>query len=212
MAILRGTIACTVLMVNYPPDYCPYCGTALAVVEEPTVYRCDSCEDLVFHNAVLGGGVVVVDGDSVLLVEDFRGPGTWKIPEGVPEIPESPREGVARELEEETGLSVDPAELVYLYDVGKWVDTDMFRMHIYYAIERSETTGTVEAGSDAIAARFWTPEEFEDSEQSLREMPNPDETRSWNMGLAVLRNQTKKALERDTRYSELFKPHVNTNG
>lgn len=196
-------------MVNYPPDHCPYCGTALVLVDGPTVYRCESCDDYVFHNAVLGGGVVVVDGDSLLLVEDFRGPGTWKIPEGVPEIPESPREGIARELEEETGLSVDPDELVYLYDVGKHVAKDMFRMHIYYAVERAETTGPLVAGSDATDTRFWSPDEFEASDQTLRDMPNPDETRSWNMGLGVLRDQAHEALRRETSYSELFAPHLN---
>jgi ADP-ribose pyrophosphatase YjhB (NUDIX family) len=106
-------------MANFPPDFCPYCGSELESVDEPTVYRCGACDDWVFHNAVLGCGIVVVDGDELLLVEDFRGPGTWKIPEGVPEIPESPREGAARELEEETGLVVDPDDLVYCYDVGK---------------------------------------------------------------------------------------------
>lgn len=196
-------------MVNFPPRHCPYCGAGLELVEDPTVYRCDSCEDYVFHNSVLGGGVVVVDGESLLLVEDFRGPGTWKIPEGVPEIPESPREGVARELEEETSLSVDPDKLVYLYDVGKEVKENMFRMHIYYAVQRSETDGTVEAGSDATDARFWTPAEFEASDQSLREMPNPDETRSWNMGLGVLRDQATKALQRETAYARLFTSHIN---
>lgn len=196
-------------MVNFPPSHCPYCGAELELIEGPTVYRCDSCEDYVFHNAVLGGGAVVIDGESLLLVEDFRGPGTWKIPEGVPEIPESPREGVARELEEETGLLVDPDKLVYLYDVGKWVGKGMFRMHIYYAVERSETGGAVEAGSDATDARFWTPAEFETSDHSLRAMPNPDETRSWDMGLDVLRDQAKKALQRETTYAKLFASHIN---
>ena len=195
-------------MVNYPPEFCPYCGTELDLVEAPTVYRCESCEDWVFHNAVLGGGVVVVDDDKVLLVEDFRGAGTWKIPEGVPEIPESPREGVARELEEETTLGVDPAELVYLYDVGKWVGEDMFRMHVYYAIDRADTSGELEAGSDATDARFWTPAEFRESEHVLRDMPNPDETRSWDMGLDVLRDQATAALDRETTYAELFTPHL----
>lgn len=195
-------------MSNYPPEYCPYCGTALELVDDPTVYRCDSCDDYVFHNAVLGGGVVVVDGERLLLIEDFRGPGTWKIPEGVPEIPESPREGVARELQEEAGLSVDPDDLVYLYDVGKEVRKDMFRMHVVYGVERSRTTGHVEAGSDATDARFWTPEEFEASGHTLRDMPNPAETRSWKMGLDVLRDQTTLALQRENRYADLFAPHL----
>ncbi|WP_164471724.1 NUDIX domain-containing protein [Halosimplex salinum] len=195
-------------MVNYPPEYCPYCGGELELVEGPTVYRCDDCDDWVFHNAVLGGGAVVVDDERILLVEDFRGPGTWKIPEGVPEIPESPREGVARELEEETNLTVDPADLVYLYDVGKEVDEDMFRMHVCYAVDRSETTGPLEAGDDATDARFWTPEEFEASDNVLRDMPNPEETRSWDIGLDLLRDQAKEALERETSYADLFEPHI----
>ena len=195
-------------MVNYPPEYCPYCGTELDVLEAPTVYYCESCDDRVFHNAVLGGGAVVVDGDSVLLVEDFRAPGAWKIPEGRPEIPESPREGVARELEEETGLSVDPDELVYLYDDAKEVGADMFMMGIYYAVDRSETSGALEAGTDAIDARFWTPEAFRASDQTLKDMPNPDEIRSWKMGLDVLRDRSQKALQRRTRYVDLFAPHL----
>lgn len=196
-------------MVNFPPSHCPYCGTELELIDGPTVYRCEDCEDYVFHNAVLGAGVVVVDGERLLLVEDFRGPGTWKIPEGVPEIPESPREGAARELEEETGLSVDPDDLVYLYDVGKHVKKDMFRMHIVYAVDRTETTGPLEAGSDATDARFWTPGEFEAADAVLREMPNPEETRSWDMGLDVLRDQATKALQRETTYARLFEPHLN---
>lgn len=197
-------------MVNFPLEYCPYCGTELAVVEWPKYYHCDSCERPVFHNAVLGGGVVVVDGERVLLVEDFREPGTWKVPEGRPEIPESPREGVARELEEEAGLSVDPEALVYLYDDAKDVGEEMFMMGIYYAVERSETTGAVEAGTDAIDARFWTPEEFAASEQMLRDMPNPEETRSWKMGgLDVLRDLAREALDRGSHY-ELFAPHLDT--
>lgn len=192
-------------MVNYPPEYCPYCGTALEVIERPKYYRCESCDDWVFHNSVLGGGAVVVDGESLLLVEDFREPGTWKVPEGRPEIPESPREGVARELEEETGLSVDPDELVYLYDDAKEVGEDMFMMGIYYAVERARTTGSLDAGTDAIDARFWTPDEFAASDQTLKPMPNPEETRSWNDLEAVL-DVAKRALQRDARYSTLIAP------
>jgi len=195
-------------MANFPPEFCPYCGSELEDVDEPTVYRCGACDDWVFHNAVLGCGIVVVDGDELLLVEDFRGPGTWKIPEGVPEIPESPREGAARELEEETGLVVDPDDLVYCYDVGKEVAEEMFRMHVCYAVDRAATTGTVEAGDDATDARFWTPDEFRASEHTLRDMPNPEETRSWKMGLDVLRDQSKKALQRDSTYADTFAPHV----
>lgn len=192
-------------MVNYPPEYCPYCGSELDVVEHPKYYWCESCDDWVFHNSVLGGGAVVIDEDRLLLVEDFREEGTWKVPEGRPEIPESPREGVARELEEETGLAVDPADLVYLYDDAKEVGTEMYMMGIYYAVERRKTSGELDAGTDAIDARFWTPQEFAASDEILRPMPNPEETRSWH-DLEALYRVATTALERDSRYANLVEP------
>lgn len=67
-------------MVNFPPDHCPYCGAELAMVEKPTYYHCKSCNRYVFHNPTPGGSVAVVDGDSLLLVDDFRSPGVWKLP------------------------------------------------------------------------------------------------------------------------------------
>ncbi|MFC7046073.1 NUDIX domain-containing protein [Halobacteriaceae archaeon GCM10025711] len=109
-----------------------------------------------------------MDGDSLLLVEDFRSPGEWKLPSGRMELGESPREGVARELEEETGLAVDPADLTYFYDESGEPVEEQYMVGIDYAVHRSKTTGTVEAGSDATRARFFTPAEFEASEHVIK--------------------------------------------
>ena len=155
-------------MVNLPPKHCPYCGTELEGIDEPTVYRCESCDDHVFHNPCPGGGVAVVDGDRVLLIEDFRAEGEWKLPEGRVECGESPREGVARELEEETGLAVDPADLTYFHDSAGEPVPNQYMANVDFAIRRSETTGSIEAGSDATDARFFTPTEFAGSDQRLR--------------------------------------------
>lgn len=194
-------------MVNDPLEHCPYCGTELAVVEWPKYYYCDSCDRPVYHNAVLGGGVVVVDGDRLLLVEDFRNPGAWTLPEGRPEIPESPREGVARELREEAGLSVDPDALTYLYDNAAEPVEDKFMMGIYYAVERAKASGTVEAGTDAIDARFWTPAGFEASEQTLKEKyENP----FWFDDLELLLDVARRTLERERRYASVIAPHTDT--
>lgn len=155
--------------VNHPPEYCPYCGAVLdehatpETSETTMVYWCDPCDDYVFYNPTPGGSVAVLDGDRLLLVEDFRDPGEWKLPEGLIHLGESPREGAARELEEETGLSVDPADLTYFHD-----ESDGDGLAMDYAVYRSETSGTLEAGSDATDARFFTPAEFEDSEYVLK--------------------------------------------
>jgi len=104
----KTTIAPCPMVPYVERGACPYCGTGLAPVDPPRIFRCSDCGREVYHNAVMGGGIVVVDGDAVLLVEDFRNPGAWTLPEGRPEIPESPRRGVARELAEESGLRPGP--------------------------------------------------------------------------------------------------------
>jgi 8-oxo-dGTP pyrophosphatase MutT (NUDIX family) len=58
-------------------------------------------------------GAVVVDGERVLLVRQRRAYGVhWELPGGYDEDGESLEETAAREVREETGLSVDIGELV----------------------------------------------------------------------------------------------------
>jgi ADP-ribose pyrophosphatase YjhB (NUDIX family) len=162
--------------MNQPPEYCPHCGSAvspvadadLGVVDTPMVYRCEACEEYVFYNPTPGGSAIVVDGDRLLLVEDFRSPGEWKLPSGRMELGETPREGVARELEEETGLSIDPDDLVYVCDEAGEPVPEQYMVGIDYAVRRAETTGEVEADSDATDAQFFSVAEFGASEHVLK--------------------------------------------
>lgn len=55
-------------------------------------------------------GVVITDGTQILLGHATRSP-RWDIPKGVRLPGEMPKQAAARELEEETGLSVPPEEL-----------------------------------------------------------------------------------------------------
>ena len=130
--------------MNQPPEYCPYCGAKIIEADPPTpsvvevsgAYCCESCDDYVYYNPTLGGSTAVVDDESLLLVEDFRSSGEWKLPAGRIELGESPREGVARELKEETGLFADPTELVYFYDSSGEPMEDQYIVNIDYAIPR----------------------------------------------------------------------------
>ena len=58
-------------------------------------------------------GVIVGDGERILLGHATRSP-RWDIPKGGVEPGEGFAEAAARELQEETGLTVPPAELVAL--------------------------------------------------------------------------------------------------
>ncbi|AGN02255.1 ADP-ribose pyrophosphatase [Salinarchaeum sp. Harcht-Bsk1] len=151
-------------MSNFPPEYCPYCGSELDEVEPPTSHYCGRCEDYVFYNPTPGGSVAVVDGDRLLLVEDFRYENEWKLPSGVLESGESPAEGAIRELAEETGLSVAPSDLAYVTNNAVEPVEGKHHANVTFAARRAATTGTVEAGSDATDARFWSPVEFADAE------------------------------------------------
>ena len=186
--------------MNQPPEYCPYCGdpvnpvedAEIGVVDTPIVYRCETCDDYVFYNPTPGGSAVVVDGDSLLLVEDFRSPGEWKLPSGRMNLGESAREGVARELEEETGLAVDPEDLVYFYDEAGEPVPEQHMVGIDYAVPRSKTTGTVEAASDATDAQFFTVEEFEASEHVMK---HTHVDRFGEDSLPWLLEEAKRALD-----------------
>ncbi len=67
---------------------------------------------------LVGVGGIVVHDNRVLLVQRGTEPlkGQWSIPGGLIDVGETLREAVIREVHEETGLTVEPIELVELLD------------------------------------------------------------------------------------------------
>ena len=67
---------------------------------------------------MVGVGAVIVHDGRVLLVRRGREPlkGHWSLPGGVLEVGESLHSGLMREVKEETGLTVEPIELIELLD------------------------------------------------------------------------------------------------
>jgi len=111
-----------------------------------------------FPSAPLTGvGAVIVDSGRVLLVQRGREPlkGHWTLPGGLVELGESLTEGVVREVREETGLEVEPAELVELVD-RIYREDGRVRYHYIIADYLCRVTGgTLQAADDAAAVR-WT--------------------------------------------------------
>lgn len=105
---------------------------------------------------LVGVGAVVVDADRVLLVRRGSEPlkGHWTLPGGLLEVGESLAEGVAREVKEETGLVVDPVELVEVLDR---IHREGGRVRYHYVIADylcRVTGGELNAASDADAVRW----------------------------------------------------------
>jgi 8-oxo-dGTP diphosphatase len=105
---------------------------------------------------LIGVGAVVVHESRVLLVRRGSEPlkGHWTLPGGLLELGESVVAGVAREVREETGLVVEPLELVELIDR---IHREGGRVRYHYVIADylcCVTGGELRAASDADAVRW----------------------------------------------------------
>ena len=104
-------------------------------------------------------GVLVVDGDRVLLVQRGRPPqvGRWTVPGGGVEVGETLEEAALRELAEETGLGCTLGPVVEVLD--RVVRDEAGRVEYHYVIldfVGTAPTGTLQAASDCADAR-WVP-------------------------------------------------------
>lgn len=103
-------------------NFCANCGTQLVVGVPPTEHRerlaCPDCGHVVYVNPRLVVTVIPVTaaGEAVLIRRGIEpGYGSWAQPGGFLEVDETLAEGAARETLEETGLLVEPGEIVGLY-------------------------------------------------------------------------------------------------
>ncbi len=105
---------------------------------------------------LMGVGAVIVEAERVLLVRRGAEPlkGHWSLPGGLLEVGESLTEGVKREVWEETGLLVEPVELIELIDKIHREDN---RVRYHYVIADylcRVAGGQLRAASDADAVRW----------------------------------------------------------
>lgn len=111
---------------------------------------------------LVGVGAVIVQEGRVLLVQRGREPmkGNWTIPGGLIEIGEMLHEAVVRETREETGLEVEPIELVEVLDR---IHREEGRVRYHFVIADylcRVVGGTAVAADDAAAVRWVERDEW----------------------------------------------------
>jgi NADH pyrophosphatase NudC (nudix superfamily) len=143
-------------------NFCPNCATALQMLRkledggEKVRLRCAACDWTHWNNPtpVLAAIVEMADCDGqVLLARNAAWPGRmFALITGFMEAGETPEEGIAREVKEETNLAVDSLKLVGVYDFQR-----MNQIIIaYHAVARGE----VVLSPELAEYRLYRPEDI----------------------------------------------------
>jgi len=111
---------------------------------------------------LVGVGAIIIEDDRVLLVKRGHPPlaGEWSIPGGVLEVGETLREAAIREAMEETGLEVEPSDLLGVYE-RVLRDADERTLYHYVLIDFlcSRISGEPHPAGDADEAQWFTQAE-----------------------------------------------------
>jgi len=138
-------------------SFCPRCGAHLTVrrVEGRDRQICADCGFIYYAHSSPCVGVLIVEEGRVLLVERAVEPfqGYWDIPGGFLEAGEHPADGAIREVEEETGLLVEPTEILGVF-MDVYGAEEEPTLNICYVAR--VVSGEARAGSDATCLQ-WFP-------------------------------------------------------
>jgi ADP-ribose pyrophosphatase YjhB (NUDIX family) len=112
---------------------------------------------------LVGVGAIIIQGNQVVLVKRGHAPlqGKWSIPGGVLEVGETLRRAAIREAFEETGLSIEPGELLGVFE--RVLPDEEGRMKYHYVLIDflcRRVAGELTAGDDADEVRWFRRDEL----------------------------------------------------
>jgi ADP-ribose pyrophosphatase YjhB (NUDIX family) len=108
------------------------------------------------EHPIVGVGGVVIHRNRALLIRRGCEPlkGEWSIPGGMLELGETLAEGVRRELQEETGLEVEPLEIVAAFDRLTWEGNRVRYHYVIVDYVCRMKRGRLRPASDVVDARW----------------------------------------------------------
>ena len=112
---------------------------------------------------VVGVGGVLVHEGRVLLIRRGKEPlyGRWVVPGGTVELGEPLDEALVRELREETGLEVEPLELITVFDRIQRDGGRVLYHHVIVDYLCRWISGEARAASDALEVAWAAPDELD---------------------------------------------------
>jgi len=140
--------------------WCPRCRAALQHGDGRV--DCRGCGFSGYANSQPTASAVVVADDGSILLGRRAGPpdeGKWDLPGGFLEEGEHPRDAVVRELREETGLEIEPLELVAVeVDVYGEGDDAPATLNLYWTAR--VLSGRPEPADDVSELGWFSPAEL----------------------------------------------------
>lgn len=140
-------------------SYCPKCGSKHFETNDEKSKRCDNCGFVYYMNPSAATAAFILNDSGELLVER-RGKepakGTLDLPGGFADAGETAEEGIARELKEETGLTIESCEYMFsLPNVYRYSDLDIATLDFFFKCT-VKGEQSPQAADDA-AECFWLP-------------------------------------------------------
>jgi 8-oxo-dGTP diphosphatase len=110
---------------------------------------------------LLGVGGLIFDGGKILLIERGKEPlkGFWTLPGGLVEPGERLEEALVREMKEETGLDVEPASALVIFERILRDDSGAVEYHYVIIDYLCTLIGGTMGAADDVARAAWVAED-----------------------------------------------------
>lgn len=138
--------------------FCPLCATELALISKAedggdTIrLRCPACDYTHWNNPVPVLAAVIEYDGQILLARNAAWPGKmYALITGFMEAGETPKEGIAREIAEETSLMTDSLDLIGVYDFQ--------RMNQIIIAYHAVCHGEVQLSPELVDFRLYAPQD-----------------------------------------------------
>lgn len=140
--------------------FCPACACEGLVTAGEKRWECPACGFSYYHNVAASSAAILRCGNEILLCKRVRPPyhGFYDLPGGFQDPGESLEAGLARELNEELGLEVDPEQMRYLFSYPNLYPYEgiVYASSDAYFEVRFENKPLV-TGADDVEDPVWVP-------------------------------------------------------